>query len=302
MKHLVFASVLLSFSLVSFADAPTAFEGVSETSETVPVMPLEPETTADRHERRTISFEHVNLVRVAGEAICDVVYDAQALEIEPDKAHGTVFLRVKPGWKESGKTETAVYFNTAEESYGLMLRVADVPSQTIVIASRVPPPSVNSSPQAPDAARMKGLRSTSFVGQIKECLLRAVHEETFATPAVAATFSRKERTFEPLVFSRREKSCNGFLLSQSRAYVTRDYTVDVLSVRNLMLVKRAVPVGAFARETQGVLALAKESDQLRAGEVTDLVFISHRSLRENNGQITLAIDSVCRKTSDIGVP
>lgn len=149
---------------------------------------------------------------------------------------------------------------------------------------------------------MGKLTAASYVSQLKECLLRAVREEAFPTHPVATTFSRKERTFEALDFAQREKSCNGFLLSQSRAYATRDYAVDVVSVRNLMLGVRAIPIGRFARETDGILALAREASLLKPGDLTDLIFISRRALREKDGQITLAIDSICRKKDHIGAP
>lgn len=45
-----------------------------------------------------ISRDHVNLVRIVGERITDVVYDSDALEVEADKTRGTVFIRVKPTW------------------------------------------------------------------------------------------------------------------------------------------------------------------------------------------------------------
>ncbi|MGN1209930.1 MAG: hypothetical protein ACI4SV_06475, partial [Duodenibacillus sp.] len=50
-----------------------------------------PETLPDT---RVLSREHVNLVRIRGEKITDVVFDAQALEVSADKARGIVFVRV----------------------------------------------------------------------------------------------------------------------------------------------------------------------------------------------------------------
>ena len=301
MKRMVLGCFLLGAALTSFADAPEIPEPIVPGAASPEVAPVQ-RSKASLTDTRTISSEHVNLVRVEGEAIVDVVYDSEALEIEPDKSHGTVFLRVKPTWKAAGKEETAVYLNTPEESYGLMLRPEDVPSQTLVIASRVPPQTPDASPHAPEASRMGKLTAASYVSQLKECLLRAVREEAFPTHPVATTFSRKERTFEALDFAQREKSCNGFLLSQSRAYATRDYAVDVVSVRNLMLGVRAIPIGRFARETDDILALAREASLLKPGDLTDLIFISRRALREKDGQITLAIDSICRKKDHIGAP
>ena len=153
MKRMVLGCFLLGAALTSFADAPEIPEPIVPGAASPEVAPVQ-RSKASLTDTRTISSEHVNLVRVEGEAIVDVVYDSEALEIEPDKSHGTVFLRVKPTWKAAGKEETAVYLNTPEESYGLMLRPEDVPSQTLVIASRVPPQTPDASPHAPEASRM----------------------------------------------------------------------------------------------------------------------------------------------------
>ena len=42
-----------------------------------------------------LSRDHVNLVRVQGQKITDVVYDTQALEVSADKERGIVFIKVK---------------------------------------------------------------------------------------------------------------------------------------------------------------------------------------------------------------
>jgi len=121
MKRMVLGCFLLGAALTSFADAPEIPEPIVPGAASPEVAPVQ-RSKASLTDTRTISSEHVNLVRVEGEAIVDVVYDSEALEIEPDKSHGTVFLRVKPTWKAAGKEETAVYLNTPEESYGLMRR------------------------------------------------------------------------------------------------------------------------------------------------------------------------------------
>lgn len=297
----IFIIALLSILVrcPSYADAPNSPESFPFEENPVAELRTSPEREVAQP-ARAISSEHVNLVRVAGEAIVDVVYDAQALEVEPDKAHGTVFLRVRPAWKSSGKTQTAAYFNTKDESYGLMLEVKDIPSQTVVIASKIPPPPQSASPFAPEASHLVKLTARSYIDELKECLLRAVRNEFLPVPEVAGTFSKTQRQFVPLSFAAREKSCNGFLLSERRAYVARDYTVDVISVRNLMLEKRTVPLGRMARDTAGILALASEVPDIGPGQVADVVLISRRSLRESEGLVTLAVDSICRKKPTLG--
>ena len=57
-------------------------------------------------ESHVIAKDHVNLVRVPGDRITDVVFDNEALEIQADKSKGVVFLRVKPLWAAQGNTQT----------------------------------------------------------------------------------------------------------------------------------------------------------------------------------------------------
>lgn len=104
MKRMCLGALWLGMSLTSFAGAPEIPEPILQEAATGDVARVRP-SKASLTDMRTISSEHVNLVRVDGEVIVDVVYDAEALEIEPDKSHGTVFLRVKPTWKAAGKRE-----------------------------------------------------------------------------------------------------------------------------------------------------------------------------------------------------
>ena len=53
-----------------------------------------------------LARDHVNLVRVQGQKITDVVYDTQALEVSADKERGIVFIKVKTAWLASGVGES----------------------------------------------------------------------------------------------------------------------------------------------------------------------------------------------------
>lgn len=79
-----------------------------------------------------LSRDHVNLVRVQGQKITDVVYDTQALEVSADKERGIVFIKVKTAWLASGAGEvTSAFFNTESENFSVQFFVSAVPSQTV---------------------------------------------------------------------------------------------------------------------------------------------------------------------------
>lgn len=79
-----------------------------------------------------LSRDHVNLVRVQGQKITDVVYDTQALEVSADKERGIVFIKVKTAWLASGVGEvTSAFFNTESENFSVQFFVSAVPSQTV---------------------------------------------------------------------------------------------------------------------------------------------------------------------------
>ena len=102
MKRMVLGCFLLGAALTSFADAPEIPEPIVPGAASPEVAPVQ-RSKASLTDMRTISSEHVNLMRVEGEAIVDVVYDAEALEIEPDKSHGTVFYASNPRGKPRAK-------------------------------------------------------------------------------------------------------------------------------------------------------------------------------------------------------
>ena len=79
-----------------------------------------------------LSRDHVNLVRVQGQKITDVVYDTQALEVSADKQRGIVFVKVKSAWLNSAaENVTSAFFNTETENFSVQFFVSAVPSQTV---------------------------------------------------------------------------------------------------------------------------------------------------------------------------
>ncbi len=256
-------------------------------------------TSIEKEVKRFISGEHVNLIRVAGEAITDVVYDAEALEVEADKAHGVVFVRAKASWLTAGKTRTAAFFNTASQSYGLLLEVASIGPQTIEIAGFPMPKTEDNAVIAPPASAMARFEADSYVGTLKALLIRALRGEAHQVPTVGMAFSPKDNDFVSLNIERREWACNGFHVEESRAYVTQDYLIEVLSLRNLMMYTLRVPLGGFAETRKGILALASEKTTLGPAEVTDVVLISSRALRESAKGMNLVSDGGCMKKRDL---
>ena len=277
--------------------APT--QVLSKESEELPSISKAQST--EKEAKRFISGEHVNLIRVAGEAITDVVYDAEALEVEADKAHGVVFVRTKASWLTAGKTRTAAFFNTASHSYGLLLEVASIGPQTIEIAGLPIPKTQDDAVTAPPASAMARFEADSYVGALKSLLIRALRGEVSVEATVGMAFSPKDKSFVSLNIERREWACNGFHVEESRAYVTQDYLVEVLTLRNLMMHTLRVPLGSFAETRKGVLALASERTTLAPAEATDVVLISSRALRETGKGLNLVSDGRCLRPRDLGV-
>lgn len=90
-----------------------------------------PATAADPA-THPLSRDHVNLVRVQGQKITDVVYDTQALEVSADKQRGIVFVKVKSAWLNSAaENVTSAFFNTETENFSVQFFVSAVPSQTV---------------------------------------------------------------------------------------------------------------------------------------------------------------------------
>ncbi len=296
----VFLPVVFLTGFVSHTYAGAAEDVLNSTPATQNTEQMTPikETTNANH--RVFSSEHVNLVRVLGEAITDVVYDAEALEIEADKAHGVVFVRAKNAWVTSGKSKTAAFFNTATHSYGLLLEALPIAPQTIEIAGTAPVKSESNHPAAPAREAMAYLTSESYIANLKELVQRALKHENLPEVEVGTAFSPKDRAFTPLKFEAREWDCNGFHFEQRIAFATRDYIIDLIEVRNLMLAPRRLALGTYAKEALGALAVATGETVLPAAGVTDMVLISSRASRETAEGIRIGADCLCQRLPDYG--
>ncbi len=295
------------FALICFTSQAVYADGVEEVLNPVTAAPQVPqkmtpikEATSANH--RVFSSEHVNLVRVAGESITDVIYDAEALEIQADKAHGVVFVRAKAGWIASGKSKTAAFFNTATHSYGLLLEALSIGPQTIEIAGTAPVKEESNLPTAPAREAMAQLTTESYIANIKELVQRALKHESLPEVEVGTAFSPKDRAFIPLAFEAREWNCNGFHFEQKKAFATRDYIIDLIEVRNLMMAPRRLALGTYAKEALGALALATGETVLPAAGVTDMVLISSRASRETREGIRIGADCLCERLPFYGEP
>ncbi len=283
-----------------FADGIEAVLNPETTPQTnLKMTPLKEFANANH---RVFSSEHVNLVRVLGESITDVIYDAEALEIQADKSHGVVFVRAKNAWIASGKTKTAAFFNTATHSYGLLLEALSIAPQTIEIAGTAPVKSESNFPMATSRNAMAQLTTDSYIANLKELVQRALKHESLPEVEVGTAFSPKDRAFETLTFEPRKWDCNGFHFEQKKAFATRDYIIDLIEVRNLMMASRRLALGTYAKEALGALAVATGETVLPAAGVTDMVLISSRASRETNEGIRIGADCLCQRLPDYGEP
>ena len=293
LNRLFFLILALMISVANpvFADG-VENEGVlsSALKPKTPSLMMTPLKEATGATQRVFSSEHVNLVRVLGETINDVVYDAEALEVQADKVHGVVFISAKPSWLTSGKSKTAAFFNTETHSYGLLLEALPIAPQTIEIASTAPIKPESIFPRALAKEAMAHLTTDSYVANLKELVQRALKSETLPEVEVGTAFSPKDKAFEALSFEARAWDLKGLRFEQKRAFATRDYVIDVVKVRNLTVSEKYLSLGTYAKVAPGVLALAAGLEVLSPAAVTDLVFISSRNSRETSEGILLAID------------
>jgi len=283
---------LLAFSHIESVGAtPTTLPEMS-----VPVVERIPQgVRAGETLRRRLSSEHVNLVRVLGEAITDVVYDTEALEVSPDAAHGAVFVRVKASWLRYGKHETAAYFNTPRKSYGVMFEVGEAPSQTIEIKGEAPVDREAGFPRAPEVNAMARFTNDAYSAELKALLLKALSEpDRSVTPSVGAITESKDASFVRLPFRPRERAWRGFRVKETRAYVTRDRLVEVLEVRFMREGASRLPLGELAQKSPGALALAATHLAYTAGEAGRIVVMSDRRLREGEKGVLLTVDTLAK--------
>lgn len=246
-----------------------------------------------------LARDHVNLVRVKGDRITDVVFDAQALEVTADKERGIVFVRIKPAWlqAQAGARVTAAFFNTETENHAVQFVAADVPSQTIEL---VPVPgmvNVNDRRREPlerallaaFEAPLEHLEAHDFIGELKEMVHAAAGgqglsrsgegEGTDAAVGLAFNAARN-RIREVDLSDLARTSWEGYAVRAGKAWVSGRFVCEALSFTNLNVGRRTLALNAIAETVPGVVALAAERLDLVPGEATVVYVIRARSALE----------------------
>lgn len=244
-----------------------------------------------------LARDHVNLVRVKGDRITDVVFDAQALEVTADKERGIVFVRIKPAWlqAQAGARVTAAFFNTETENHTVQFVAADVPSQTIELVPGMV--NVNDRRREPlerallsaFEAPLEHLEAHDFIGELKEMVHAAAGgqglsrsgegEGTDAAVGLAFNAARN-RIREVDLSDLARTSWEGYAVRAGKAWVSGRFVCEALSFTNLNVGRRTLALNAIAETVPGVVALAAERLDLAPGEATVVYVIRARSALE----------------------
>ena len=244
-----------------------------------------------------LARDHVNLVRVKGDRITDVVFDAQALEVTADKERGIVFVRIKPTWlqAQAGARVTAAFFNTETENHAVQFVAADVPSQTIELVPGMV--NVNDRRREPFErallaafeAPLEHLEAHDFIGELKEMVHAAAGgqglsrsgegEGTDAVVGLAFNAARN-RIREVDLSDLARTSWEGYAVRAGKAWVSGRFVCEALSFTNLNVGRRTLALNAIAETVPGVVALAAERLDLAPGEATVVYVIRARSALE----------------------
>lgn len=244
-----------------------------------------------------LARDHVNLVRVKGDRITDVVFDAQALEVTADKERGIVFVRIKPAWlqAQAGARVTAAFFNTETENHAVQFVAADVPSQTIELVPGMV--NVNDRRREPlerallaaFEAPLEHLEAHDFIGKLKEMVHAAAGgqglsrsgdgEGTDAAVGLAFNAARN-RIREVDLSDLARTSWEGYAVRAGKAWVSGRFVCEALSFTNLNVGRRTLALNAIAETVPGVVALAAERLDLAPGEATVVYVIRARSALE----------------------
>ncbi len=244
-----------------------------------------------------LARDHVNLVRVKGDRITDVVFDAQALEVTADKERGIVFVRIKPTWlqAQAGARVTAAFFNTETENHAVQFVAADVPSQTIELVPGMV--NVNDRRREPFErallaafeAPLEHLEAHDFIGELKEMVHAAAGgqglsrsgegEGTDAVVGLAFNAARN-RIREVDLSDLARTSWEGYAVRAGKAWVSGRFVCEALSFTNLNVGRRTLALNAIAETVPGVVALAAERLDLAPGEGTVVYVIRARSALE----------------------
>lgn len=221
-----------------------------------------PATAADPA-THPLSRDHVNLVRVQGQKITDVVYDTQALEVSADKQRGIVFVKVKSAWLNSAaENVTSAFFNTETENFSVQFFVSAVPSQTVDLV-----PQTDVAGAADDrqtrialAAPLMKLDTGDFVSDLKLLVQKSatadVADDVRAVGSL--TGAEDDRRFASLPAPEGAVYWEGFKVRETRAFLTADKLTETLLFTRVSP-KASVPDAArLAGVIRGVLAVAQE--------------------------------------------
>lgn len=244
-----------------------------------------------------LARDHVNLVRVKGDRITDVVFDAQALEVTADKERGIVFVRIKPAWlqAQAGARVTAAFFNTETENHAVQFVAADVPSQTIELVPGMV--NVNDRRREPlerallaaFEAPLEHLEAHDFIGELKEMVHAAAGGQSLSRSgegegtdaAVGLAFNAaRNRIREVDLSGLARTSWEGYAVRAGKAWVSGRFVCEALSFTNLNVGRRTLALNAIAETVPGVVALAAERLDLAPGEGTVVYVIRARSALE----------------------
>lgn len=244
-----------------------------------------------------LARDHVNLVRVKGDRITDVVFDAQALEVTADKERGIVFVRIKPTWlqAQAGARVTAAFFNTETENHAVQFVAADVPSQTIELVPGMV--NVNDRRREPFErallaafeAPLEHLEAHDFIGELKEMVHAAAGGQGLSrsgegegTDAVVGLDfnAARNRIREVDLSDLARTSWEGYAVRAGKAWVSGRFVCEALSFTNLNVGRRTLALNAIAETVPGVVALAAERLDLAPGEATVVYVIRARSALE----------------------
>lgn len=210
-----------------------------------------------------LSRDHVNLVRVQGQKITDVVYDTQALEVSADKQRGIVFVKVKSAWLNSAaENVTSAFFNTETENFSVQFFVSAVPSQTVDLV-----PQTDVAGAADDrqtrialAAPLMKLDTGDFVSDLKLLVQKSVTADIAddVRAVGSLTGAEDDRRFASLPAPEGAVYWEGFKVRETRAFLSADKLTETLLFTRVSP-KASVPDAArLAGVIRGVLAVAQE--------------------------------------------
>ena len=264
-------------------------------------LSFSPAAAAVGVESHVIAKEHVNLVRVPGDRITDVVFDSEALEVQADKTRGVVFVRVKPLWASQGNTQTAAFVNTAAGSAGVTFKVESIPSQIVELTPVRTAPDTFRPEGADDDVPLVRFSDSDYLTELKTLVRRAQQGSFDITVDAGAVFRENEgRVATPVTFKSRKSGYGGLSVRETAAWTTADKIVEKLVVTNLAAKAVRLDPALWARAATGTLAVAGDKTELLAGEMADVILIRSRAAAleaaraEGRSGVVLACDAIAR--------